>query len=99
LVTERTNEIGIRIALGAQRIEVMRIMLQDGLRLTGIGLVLGIFAGGGCAQLFRSLLFGVRPLDVSVFAAVTLVVLVIAGAACTYPALRGARRSNDGAEM
>jgi predicted permease len=91
LVTERTNEIGIRMALGAQRIEVMWIMLQDGLRLTSIGLVLGIFAGGGCAQLIRSLLFGVKPLDVSVFAAVTLVVLVIAGAACTYPAWRAAR--------
>ncbi len=91
LVTERTNEIGIRMALGAQRIEVMRIMLLDGLRLTGVGLILGIFAGGLCAQLIRSLLFGVQPLDVGVFGVVPLVVLVIAGAACTYPAWRAAR--------
>jgi predicted permease len=91
LVTERTNEIGIRSALGAQRIEIMRIMLLDGLRLTGVGLILGIFAGGLCAQLIRSLLFGVQPLDLVVFGVVTLVVLVIAGAACTYPAWRAAR--------
>ena len=91
LITERTNEIGIRMALGAQRFEVMRIMLLDGLRLTGVGLILGIFAGGLCAQLIHSLLFGVQPLDVVVFGVVTLVVLVIAGAACTYPAWRAAR--------
>lgn len=91
LVTERTNEIGVRMALGAQRTEVMRIMFLDGLRLTGVGLILGIFAGGLCAQLVRSLLFGVQPLDASVFGAVTLVVFVISGAACTYPACRAAR--------
>jgi predicted permease len=90
LVTERTNEIGIRMALGAQRSEVTRIMLLDGLRLTGIGVILGVFAGGLCAELIRSSLFGVQPLDVSVFGAVTLVVLVIAGAACSYPAWRAA---------
>lgn len=91
LVTERTGEIGLRMALGARQGEIMRIVLQDGLRLTGIGLVLGIFAGGVCAQLIRSLLFGVHPLDVSVFAAVTAVVLVVAGAACAYPAWRATR--------
>jgi len=52
---------------------------------------MGIVGGGVCAQLIRSLLFGVRPLEVSIFAAVTLVVLVIAGTACTYPAWRAAR--------
>ena len=91
LVTERTNEIGIRLALGAQRFEVMRIMFLDGLRPTGVGLILGIFAGALSAQLIRSLLFGVQPLDVTVFALVTLVVLVIAGVACSYPAWRAAR--------
>jgi predicted permease len=54
LVTERTNEIGIRMALGAQQSEVMRIMFADGLRPTAVGLVLGLFAGGLCAQLIRS---------------------------------------------
>jgi predicted permease len=91
LVTERTNEIGIRMALGAQQSEVMRIMFLDGLRPTGIGLLLGLFAGGVCAQLIRSLLFGVQPLDANIFAAVAAVVLLISIGACTYPAWRAAR--------
>ncbi len=91
LVTERTNEIGIRMALGAQRGEVMRIMFLDGLRPTGLGLLVGLFAGGVCAQLIRSLLFGVAPLDVRIFAVVAAVVMAISLAACTYPAWRAAR--------
>jgi len=91
LVTERTNEIGIRMALGAQRSEVMRIMFVDGLRPTVAGLGLGLFAGGVCAQLIRSLLFGVQPLEWRVFAAVAFVVFVISAGACTYPAWRAAR--------
>jgi predicted permease len=91
LVTERTNEIGIRMALGAQRSEVMRIMFVDGLRPTGVGLLLGLFAGGMCAQLIRSLLFGVEPLDMSIFGAVAIVVLLISIGACMCPAWRAAR--------
>jgi putative ABC transport system permease protein len=91
LVTERTNEIGIRMALGAQQREVMRIMFVDGLRPTLVGLAMGLFAGGLCAQLIRSLLFGVQPLDRNVFAGVAGVVLATAMAACTYPAWRAAR--------
>jgi predicted permease len=91
LVTERTNEIGIRMALGAPRGEVMRIMFLDGLRPTGLGLLVGLFAGGVCAQLIRSLLFGVEPLDVRIFAIVVAVVMGISMAACTYPAWRAAR--------
>jgi len=90
LVTERTNEIGIRMALGAQRSEVMRIMFVDGLRPSAVGLGLGLFAGGVCAQLIRSLLFGVQPLEWRVFAAVALVVFVISAGACTYPVWRAA---------
>jgi ABC-type lipoprotein release transport system permease subunit len=91
LVTERTNEIGIRMALGAQRGEVMRIMFLDGLRPTAVGLLSGMFAGGVCAQLIRSLLFGVEPLDPNIFMAVAAVVLLISIGACTYPAWRAAR--------
>ena len=69
----------------------MRIMFLDGLRPTGVGLVLGLFGGGLCAQLIRSMLFGVRPLDSSVFAAVAGVGLLISAAAYTYPAWRAAR--------
>jgi len=91
LVTERTNEIGLRMALGAQRFEVTRMLLLEGLQPTATGLALGVFGGGICAQLIRGLLFGVRPLEVSIFAAVAMVVLMVAGAACAYPAWRAAR--------
>jgi putative ABC transport system permease protein len=91
LVTERTNEIGIRMALGAQRGEAMRILFLDGLRPTAIGLLSGMFAGGASAQLIRRLLFGVQPLDPNIFMAVAGVVLLISIGACTYPAWRAAR--------
>jgi len=91
LVTQRTNEIGIRMALGAQRRGVMGAMLLDGLRPTAIGLVLGLVGGGMCAQLIRSLLFGVRPVEWTVFVGVALLVLLIAMCACAYPAWRAAR--------
>ncbi|MGC2853291.1 MAG: ABC transporter permease [Candidatus Acidiferrum sp.] len=91
LVTERTNEIGIRMALGAQRFEVMRMMFLDGLRPTVMGLAPGLIGGGICAQWIRSSLFGVRPLDWSIFACVAVVMLVISLGACTYPAWRAAR--------
>jgi putative ABC transport system permease protein len=79
------------MALGAQRGEVMQIMFLDGLRPTGLGLLVGLFAGGVCAQLIRSLLFGVEPVDAQIFAVVAAVVLGISMAACTYPAWRAAR--------
>ena len=91
LVTERTNEIGIRMALGAQRSQVMRILFLDGLRPTGLGLLLGLLAGGVCGQLIRTLLFGVEPSDPTIFAAVAAVVLLISAGACSYPAWRATR--------
>jgi putative ABC transport system permease protein len=91
LVTQRTNEIGIRMALGAQRRGVMGAMLLDGLRPTAIGLVLGLVGGGLCSQLIRSLLFGVRPIEWTIFAGVALLVLLIAMCACAYPAWRATR--------
>jgi predicted permease len=91
LVTERTSEIGIRIALGAQRPEVLRTMLLDGLRPTVVGLLLGLAGGVASAQLIRSVLFGVRPLDFTVFALAALMVLIVAMAACFLPAWRASR--------
>lgn len=91
LVTRRFNELGIRIALGAQRSQLMRSVFLDGLRPTGIGLLFGLAAGAVVAELIRSLLFGVQPLDWAVFASVALLVLLITTAACTYPAWRASR--------
>ena len=88
LVTQRTGEIGIRVALGAQRPAVLQMMLLDGLRPTTIGLVLGLVGGAISAQLIRSVLFGVRPLDVTIFALVALVVLAVAVTASFVPSWR-----------
>jgi putative ABC transport system permease protein len=91
LVTQRTNEIGIRMALGAPCRGVMGATVLDGLRPTVIGLVLGLFGGAVCAQLIRGLLFGVHPVEWTIFAGVSLLVLLIAMCACAYPAWRAAR--------
>jgi predicted permease len=91
VVAQRTTEIGIRIALGAQRDEVLRLMLSDGLRPASAGLVLGLAGGAAAAKTIRSLLYGVQPLDASVFAGVALLLLAVASAACLLPAWRGSR--------
>jgi predicted permease len=91
VTTQRTTELGVRIALGAQRIEVLRMMLSDGLRPAAAGLVLGLAGSAAVTRLIRDLLYGVRPLDVSVFSGVALVLLTVAGAACLLPAWRAAR--------
>jgi len=89
--TQRTTELGVRIALGAQRSEVLRLMLWDGLRPAGVGLVLGVAGGIAGTRMIRDLLYGVRPLDASVFVAVAIVLLLVASAACLLPALRASR--------
>jgi putative ABC transport system permease protein len=91
LVVQRTSEIGIRIALGAQRSGVVQLMLFDGMRPAILGLVLGALGGAASASLIRDVLFGVQPLDISVFAGVVLAVLTVAAASCVLPAWRAAR--------
>lgn len=91
LGTQRTGEIGIRIALGATRNSVLRLMLMDGLRPAVAGLVLGLIAGGFAVRLLRTLLYGTSPLDLSVFAEVTALLGVVALIACALPAWRASR--------
>ncbi|HEV7550120.1 MAG TPA: FtsX-like permease family protein, partial [Candidatus Angelobacter sp.] len=91
LVTQRVSEIGIRMALGAQRSEVLRLVLLDGLRPVFIGLVIGIAGGAGAGMLIRSILFGTRPLDPAVFAAMVTSLLFTAVIASAIPALRACR--------
>jgi putative ABC transport system permease protein len=91
LVTQRLTEIGIRIALGAKREQVLRLVLLDGLRPALLGLVLGLGASLGAAQAIRSLLYGASPLDVSVFAAVSGTLMAVATLACLVPAWRASR--------
>jgi len=86
LATQRKNEIGVRVALGADRGDIMRLMLIDGLRPAGVGLVAGLGVGALAASLIRSMLYGVPPLDSGVFLGVTLLLTLVAGAACLFPA-------------
>ena len=72
LMTQRTTELGVRMALGAQRDQVLRLILFDGLRPAIIGLALGSAASAGITQLIRSMLYDTRPLDPAVYVAVTL---------------------------
>lgn len=91
LVTQRVTEIGIRIALGARREQVLRLVLMDGLRPVLYGLAIGLLGGMGIGLLIRSMLYGTKPLDAMVLVAIVATLLVTAGAACTLPAWRASR--------
>jgi predicted permease len=91
LVTQRTGELGIRIALGAQRAEVMRLTLADGLAPVVIGLILGLAGGAAAVRLLREMLYGMSPFDWSVFSAVVVVLAVTAACACMIPAWRASQ--------
>jgi predicted permease len=91
LTVQRTGEIGIRMALGAEREQVMRLMLGDGLRPAVYGLVLGLAASAGAVRLIQSMLYGTRPLDPAIFAGVAVTLLVVAALACVVPAWRASR--------
>jgi ABC-type antimicrobial peptide transport system permease subunit len=91
LIVQRTGEIGIRIALGAQREQVLRLMLVDGLRPAVIGLAIGLSLSVIVTREIQSLLYRTEPLDPTVFALVSLVLLLVAGAACVFPAWRASR--------
>ncbi|MGB6745046.1 MAG: ABC transporter permease [Terracidiphilus sp.] len=91
LTTQRMSEIGIRIALGAQREQVLRLMLADGLRPALIGLVFGLAASAATVRLIRSMLYETQPLDPAVFASVAAALLAVAALACIVPAWRASR--------
>ncbi len=91
LVTQRVVEIGIRIALGAQRSEVLRLVLLDGLRPVFIGLVAGLAGGAAAGALIRSILYGTSPFDPLVLCAIVGCLLLTAILACAVPAFRASR--------
>ncbi len=91
LVAQRTSEIGIRIALGAQREQVLRKVLMDGLRPALLGLGLGLAASVAAVQQIQAMLYGTQPLDAGVFAGVGATLLLVAAAACLVPAWRASR--------
>jgi predicted permease len=91
LVTQRSSEIGIRMALGAQRGEVLRLVLVDGMTPVGLGLIIGLAGGAAAGILIKSLLYGTRPLDPAVFAAMIASLLITALIASAVPALRACK--------
>jgi len=90
-VTQRTQEIGIRMALGAQMTDVVRLVLKSGLVLALIGVGLGLAGAFALTRLMSSLLFAVEPTDGATFAIVTLCLLVTALIACYLPARRATK--------
>jgi predicted permease len=91
MAAQRTTEIGIRVALGAKREQVMRKMLLDGMRPAVFGLVVGLAASLEAGQLMRDLLYEIKPLDPAVYAAVSATLLAVAALACIVPARRASR--------
>ncbi|MBP8273077.1 MAG: ABC transporter permease [Acidobacteria bacterium] len=91
LVTQQSQEIGIRMALGASRGNVLGLILKQGLMLTAIGLTFGVAGAFAAGRLMRSLLFNVSPSDPLTIGGVALVMAIVATAACLIPALRATR--------
>jgi ABC-type antimicrobial peptide transport system permease subunit len=85
-VSQRTREIGIRVALGAQQGNIMRLVLGQGAKLTAVGLVVGLAAALGLTQLMGSILYGVRATDPLTFIFVAVLLALVALAACYIPA-------------
>jgi predicted permease len=91
MVSERTQEIGIRLALGAQPRNILRIVLGQGLRLALTGAVVGLICAIGLSHLMANLLYGVKPTDPLTFASVVLLFVTVAIVACYVPARRATK--------
>jgi len=87
-VSQRTRELGIRMALGAQGSEVLRLVLRQGMLLAAIGLIIGLIAAFSSTRLASTLLYGVNPSDPLIFSGVTVLLAAAAFAACYFPARR-----------
>jgi ABC-type antimicrobial peptide transport system permease subunit len=87
-VTERTHEIGVRMALGADRRHVIALVVRQGLSMALLGTAVGVAAALALSRTIQSLLFGVAPTDPTTFAAVIAMLLGVAAIACYVPAWR-----------
>jgi ABC-type antimicrobial peptide transport system permease subunit len=91
IVGQRTREIGIRIAMGARRRNVLRWVIAEGMRMAVVGVAIGVVAAFGLTRLMAGLLYGVSAVDPLTFASVAGVLLVVALVACYIPAWRAMR--------
>jgi putative ABC transport system permease protein len=90
-VTQRTREIGIRMALGAQKSDVLRLVVRQGMALAAIGVVVGLVGALGLTRVISNLLFGVGASDPTTFIVISLLLIAVAFVACYLPARRAAK--------
>jgi putative ABC transport system permease protein len=90
-VSQRTREIGVRIALGAARADVLRLVVREGMRLSLVGIAVGLLLATGLSVILSKLLYGLPPLDPVVFGGVTVLLVGVSVLACYVPARRAAR--------
>jgi ABC-type antimicrobial peptide transport system permease subunit len=91
MVGQRSREIGLRMALGARRDDILKLFLRKGVTLAGVGIVAGVVVSASTASMMASLLYGVRPHDPVVFLIVPLLLLAVAVLASYIPARRATK--------
>jgi ABC-type antimicrobial peptide transport system permease subunit len=91
LVGQRTQELGIRLALGAQRKDIFALVLKHGMKMALLGVALGLVAAFGLTRLLAKLLYGVSATDPTTYIAIALLVIFVAVLACVVPARRATK--------